>query len=78
MHIVLIDLENVQPKCVAALAEARFEILVFVGATQTKISFEMAAALQRMGDRARYIRITGQGADALDFHIAFYERGGPP
>jgi len=42
------------------------------GSAQTKIPFEMAAALQRMGDRARYIRIAGQGANALDFHIAFY------
>ncbi len=28
--------------------------------------------MQRMGDRAEYIKIAGSGPNSLDFHIAFY------
>ncbi|MFO0820300.1 MAG: PIN domain-containing protein [Pirellulales bacterium] len=69
---VLIDLENVQPDGIGRLADARFHVLVFVGANQAKISFEIAESLQKMGGRAEYIRIASSGRNALDFHIAFY------
>lgn len=46
--------------------------MVFIGANQTKVAFESAAALQRMGSKAEYVKISGNGANALDFHIAFY------
>ena len=46
--------------------------MVFVGASQTKVAFESAAALQRMGSKAEYVKISGNGSNALDFHIAFY------
>ena len=39
---------------------------------ETKVTFEAAAALQRMGDKAEYVKISGNGPNALDFHIAFY------
>jgi len=29
-------------------------------------------AMQRMGERAEYVKISGVGPNALDFHIAFY------
>jgi hypothetical protein len=32
----------------------------------------MATSLQRLGDRAEYIQISGNGPNALDFHIAYY------
>lgn len=69
---ILIDYENVQPASLALLDNELFQIRVFVGANQTKITFEVASALQRMGARAEYIRISGNGTNALDFHIAFY------
>jgi hypothetical protein len=47
-------------------------VIVFVGPLQTKIAFEKAAALQRMGANAEYVRLSGGGANALDFHIAYY------
>ena len=71
-NIVLIDFENVQPDSVAALAQDHFRVVVFVGANQTKVPFETAASLQRLGSRAEYIKITGNGSNALDFHIAYY------
>jgi hypothetical protein len=56
----------------AALDADHFHVLVFVGASQTKVTYEVASALQEMGDRAEYIKISSNGSNALDFHIAFY------
>lgn len=69
---VLIDLENVQPSNLKILANHPFKIIVFVGASQTKISFDIASAMQELCDDAKYIKISGNGHNALDFHIAFY------
>ena len=71
-NYVLIDYENVQPEAMAVLNQDHFKVLVFVGASQAKVTFEVASALQQMGTRAEYIKITGNGSNALDFHIAFY------
>jgi hypothetical protein len=45
---------------------------VFVGASQAKLPFDLVNAMQQMGDRAEYIKISGIGPNALDFHIAYY------
>ena len=71
-NYVFIDYENVQPARLSALDQDHFKVMVFVGASQTRLAFESAAALQRMGSRAEYIKISGNGSNALDFHIAFY------
>ena len=71
-NYVLIDYENVQPKMLDGLAADHFRVIVFVGANQTKISFEAAAAIQGLGGKASYVQIAGNGPNALDFHIAFY------
>jgi hypothetical protein len=57
---------------VEALNAEHFYVYVFVGAQQNKLSFETAEALQNMGSKARYIKISGNGPNALDFHIAYY------
>lgn len=71
-NYVLIDYENVQPDALTALEADHFKVIVFVGANQTKIGIDAAAALQRMGDRAAYVKMSGNGKNAADFHIAFY------
>lgn len=71
-NIVLIDYENVQPKNLSLLNQEHFLVLVFLGEHQTKISLEIAKTLQPLGNKADYIRIDGNGTNALDFHIAFY------
>ena len=48
-NYVLIDFENVQPTSLSGLDAEHFRVLVFVGASQNKLSFETAAALQRLG-----------------------------
>ena len=71
-NYVLIDFENVQPKNLGILSRHPFKVLVFVGASQTKVPYDLAEAMQKLGDDARYIKIGGNGKNALDFHIAFY------
>jgi hypothetical protein len=71
-NYVLIDFENVQPKNLAILNGHKFKVMVFVGSNQAKIPFELAAALQSLGSDATYVKIGGNGPNALDFHIAYY------
>ena len=71
-NYVLIDFENVHPKNLELLAEHPLKVYVFVGEYQAKIPFDLADSMQLLGKDARYIRITGTGQNALDFHIAYY------
>lgn len=71
-NYVLIDYENVQPKNLELLASDEFKVLVFVGQNQAKIPFDLADSMQLLGKDARYIKITGNGQNALDFHITYY------
>ena len=71
-NYVLIDLENLQPELIEALNLDHFRVLVFVGANQPKVTVEFASMLQPLGSRATYLRISGSGRTALDFHIAMY------
>ena len=71
-QVVLIDFESVQPDSLEALDPEFFAVKVFLGANQKKVPFETVNALQRLGQRAEYIQISGTGPNALDFHIAFY------
>lgn len=69
---VLVDFENVQPRNLALLAKHPFRVFVFVGAQQAKVPFDLADAMQALGENASYVKITGTGKNALDFHIAYY------
>lgn len=71
-NYVLIDLENVQPRNLEILKGHGFKVLVFVGSKQLKIPFDLAVAMQSLGESAEYIKIDGDGSNALDFHIAYY------
>jgi len=71
-NYVLVDFENVQPSNLEVLKQHPFKVMVFVGANQTKIPFDLAAAMQALGDAGQYIKIAGTGKNALDFHIAYY------
>jgi diadenosine tetraphosphate (Ap4A) HIT family hydrolase len=71
-NYVLIDFENVHPKNLELLTKYPFKVFVFVGASQTKVPFDLADSMQLLGNDARYIKISGNGQNALDFHIAYY------
>ena len=71
-NYILIDFENVQPRNLELLSKHPFKVFVFVGASQTKVPFDLADSMQLLGNNAKYIRIAGNGQNALDFHIAYY------
>ncbi|HKS58592.1 MAG TPA: PIN domain-containing protein [Steroidobacteraceae bacterium] len=71
-NYVLIDYESVQPASIAVLEQECFKVMIFVGEKQAKVSFDVAASLQRLGSKAAYVKMAGSGPNALDFHIAFY------
>lgn len=67
---ILIDYQNVQPTRLTH--DPRERLLVFLGSNQSEIS-----ARRRLGNDVKYIKMAGEGRNALDFHIAFYI-GEPP
>ena len=71
-NYVLIDFENVQPRNLELLTKHPFQVYVFVGASQKKVSFDLADSMQLLGNNAKYIKISGNGQNALDFHVAYY------
>lgn len=71
-NYLLIDFESVQPESLEQLTPDHFKVIVFIGAHQTRLPFEIAMSLQQLGSRAEYIKISGSGSNALDFHIAYY------
>jgi hypothetical protein len=69
---ILVDLENIpQPKLPEPLPEDVL-VWVFAGHNQTKIPLDLVEKLHGLGQRARYIRLSSGGPNALDFHIACY------
>jgi hypothetical protein len=70
-RVLLIDLENVQKIDLSAVP-SDVRVLVFYGATQKKLPEELVIQAQPLGTRLTWIRISGNGPNALDFHIAFY------
>jgi hypothetical protein len=70
-NYLLIDYENVQPRSLSALNSHPFRVVVFLGANQAKVPVEFARALQELGANAEYVQISGNGRNAVDFHIAF-------
>lgn len=71
LHYILIDHENVQPADLAGLGAQDACVWVFTG-TQQKVAISLIEAVQALGERGRFVRISGAGKNALDFHIAYY------
>jgi len=71
-NYIFIDYENVQPSSFELIKDYPFKVVLFVGANQTKIPIELVTSMQNLGDNAEYVRIEGNGKNALDFHITFY------
>ena len=71
-NYILIDLENVQPKNLELLSKHPFKVFVFCGANQSRLPTDLVTAMQDLGSNGKYVRISGNGRNALDFHIACY------
>jgi hypothetical protein len=71
-NIVLIDLENVKPESIEKLKHEHFRVVVFVGPNQKRFDSPLVYAIQSLGSNGSYVQISGNGPNALDFHIAYY------
>ncbi len=69
---VLVDSENTPLQHADFARDESIELLIFIGKTQTKLPSDLVFAVQDMSPRARFIRMSGSGKNALDFHLAFY------
>jgi hypothetical protein len=68
-QVVLVDLENIHKLDLTRLpTQARIKI--FVGQTQSKLPTALVQQEQALGSRLEWVRIDGNGPNALDFHIA--------
>lgn len=70
-RVLFIDFENVQ-KIDFSLLPVDATVMIFYGITQRKLPEELVVKAQPLGSRLTWTKITGQGSNALDFHIAFY------
>lgn len=71
-NYILIDYENRPVKSLALLKEEHFQVMIFLGVKNTKLSTEFVLSKEDLGERAEYIRLEKAGENALDFHIAYY------
>jgi hypothetical protein len=71
-QIILIDYENVQDFDLSSILDQNVLIKVFHGESQ-KFSGEFVDSALKLGkDRIEMVEISGNGKNALDFHIAYY------
>jgi hypothetical protein len=70
-QLLFVDLENIHSFDLHTLRD-NVRVYVFVGNQQKKIPFDLAASAQKRGESLEWVQISGQGRNALDFHIAFY------
>ncbi len=68
---LLIDYENIQKVDLSEVPDNML-VRIFVGHSQKSIPFELVKQAQQFGQCIEWIRVEGQGNNALDFHIAFY------
>ena len=70
--VLLIDYENVHGINLSEMQATNFKVRIFTGSNQNKIPIELVASAQILGNQVEWIRIDGNGPNALDFHIAYY------
>lgn len=70
-RLVLVDYENINLDAVGEIDTTSTHLWIFVGPNQKNLPFETVAALQRLGDACRWIKIARQGKNSLDFHLCF-------
>jgi hypothetical protein len=70
-RLLLVDFENVQQIELASLDDT-YRVIIFVGADQKSVPFDLVTRAQQLGSRVEWQKITGNGSNALDFFIAFH------
>lgn len=74
MKYILVDFENVHESNYKELLSQDVYLEVFLGESQNKIPTDLVLGIQDAVGLGRLIQISGNGKNALDFHIA-YELG---
>ena len=69
-QLLLVDFENVQQVELTKLDDS-YRVIIFVGADQKSVPFDLVTRAQQLGSRVEWQKITGNGSNALDFFIAF-------
>ena len=72
MHIVFIDLEDVQPNDIGALAGQDTRVYLFLGQTQTRLPLGLVQALQPLGSAVTFVHGKAGGRNSMDAIISFY------
>ena len=70
--LLLIDYENIQNINLEQIKKTDYRVFVFIGASQNKIPFSLVEAAQNFGNKLEWVKIDGNGPNALDFHIAYF------
>jgi len=68
-EVLLVDFENVH-QVDLSLVRPSSRVLIFLGCNQKCIPVDLVTAAHSLGERVEWIRIEGNGANSLDFHIA--------
>ena len=68
-RLLLVDFENVQQVELAKLDDS-YRVIIFVGADQKSVPFDLVTKAQKLGSRVEWEKIVGNGSNALDFFIA--------
>ena len=68
-QLLLVDLENIQSFDLGKVPPTT-RVKIFVGQTQSKLPTALVQQAQALGSRLEWVRIDGNGRNALDFHIA--------
>lgn len=71
-NYIFIDFENVQNHNFEILKTFNIKLFIFIGQNQNKIPFNIVNLIHSFGNSAEYIKISGSGLNALDFHISYY------
>lgn len=74
MKFILVDFENVHESNYKELLSKDVRLEIFLGESQNKIPTDLVLGIQNAPGLGMLIQISGNGKNALDFHIA-YELG---
>jgi hypothetical protein len=68
---LLVDYENVRAIDAGALPDD-LRVTIFVGHAQANVPFDLVQGTQPLGAKVEWLKVDGNGPNALDFHIAYY------
>ncbi len=71
-NLFFVDFENLQDFPYEKIDPIHDMVVIFVGHSQSKISFDIVKKTQKLGKSVEWIKMSGSGRNALDFHIAYY------